>query len=159
MKELIVIKPFHVSIPYLCTTYANRKLLIFRRFRGVQKWKIDMKGVNISVLLFTLSFQKQRSRCVLRKRCSKNTQSALRHGCSPVNSMHIFKTPFPQNTSGASELFFLMNHFILFAYKICLRLCFKEIICTLNNKLFLDVSISIINCELQLLRFFGKEVF
>ena len=25
---------------------------------------------------------------------------ALRHGCSPVNLLHIFKTPFPKNTSG-----------------------------------------------------------
>ena len=25
---------------------------------------------------------------------------ALRHGCSPVNLLHIFRTPFPQNTSG-----------------------------------------------------------
>ena len=24
----------------------------------------------------------------------------LRHGCSPVNSLHIFRTPFPRNTSG-----------------------------------------------------------
>ena len=25
---------------------------------------------------------------------------ALRHGCSSVNLLHIFKTPFPKNTSG-----------------------------------------------------------
>ena len=25
---------------------------------------------------------------------------ALRHGCSPVNLVHIFRTPFPRNTSG-----------------------------------------------------------
>ena len=25
---------------------------------------------------------------------------ALRHGCSPVNLLYIFKTPFPRNTSG-----------------------------------------------------------
>ena len=24
----------------------------------------------------------------------------LRHGCSPVNLLHIFRTPFPRNTSG-----------------------------------------------------------
>ena len=24
----------------------------------------------------------------------------LRHGCSPVNLLHIFGTPFPRNTSG-----------------------------------------------------------
>ena len=25
---------------------------------------------------------------------------AFRHGCSPVNLLHIFRTPFPRNTSG-----------------------------------------------------------
>ena len=25
---------------------------------------------------------------------------ALRHGCSPVNLLHIFRTPFPKNTTG-----------------------------------------------------------
>ena len=25
---------------------------------------------------------------------------ALRHGCSPVNLLHIFRTPFPRNTYG-----------------------------------------------------------
>ena len=25
---------------------------------------------------------------------------ALRHGCSPVNSLHIFRTPFPLNIFG-----------------------------------------------------------
>ena len=25
---------------------------------------------------------------------------ALRHGCSPVNLVHIFRTPFPRNTFG-----------------------------------------------------------
>ena len=27
-------------------------------------------------------------------------QIALWHGCSPVNLLHIFRTPFPKNTSG-----------------------------------------------------------
>ena len=26
--------------------------------------------------------------------------SALRHGCSPVNLLHIFRTAFPKNSSG-----------------------------------------------------------
>ena len=30
---------------------------------------------------------------------------ALRHGCSPVNLLHIFRTPFPKNTSGGRLLF------------------------------------------------------
>ena len=58
--------------------------------------------------------QKQPSRGVLKKRCSENMQPIYRrtpmpkydfnnhisHGCSPVNLPHIFRTPFPKNTSG-----------------------------------------------------------
>ena len=29
---------------------------------------------------------------------------ALRHGCSPVNLLHIFRTPFPKNTSAKYTL-------------------------------------------------------
>ena len=29
---------------------------------------------------------------------------ALRHGCSPVNLLHIFRTPCPKNTSGRLPL-------------------------------------------------------
>ena len=28
----------------------------------------------------------------------------LRHGCSPVNLLYIFRTPFPKNTSGRLHL-------------------------------------------------------
>ena len=70
----------------------------------------------------TMEIQKQPPRGVLNKRCSENVQQiyrrapmskcdfnkvasnfieiALRHGCSPVNLLHIFRTPFPRNTSG-----------------------------------------------------------
>ena len=55
---------------------------------------------------------KQPPRGVLKKRCSKNIQQvywripmpkyqiALRYGYSPVNLLHIFRTPFPRNISG-----------------------------------------------------------
>ena len=55
--------------------------------------------------------QKQPSRGVLTKRCPENMQQyadmlcnfieiTLLHGCSPVNLLHIFRTPFPKKTSG-----------------------------------------------------------
>ena len=68
--------------------------------------------------------QKQPSRVLLKKKCSENMHQiywrtpmpkcdfnnvallcyfieiALRHGCSPVNLLRIFKTPFLKNTSG-----------------------------------------------------------
>ena len=67
-------------------------------------------------------FQKQLSRGVPRKRCSENMQQiyrrtpmpkcdfnkevTLRHGCSPANLLHIFRTLFPRNTSGWLLLMF-----------------------------------------------------
>ena len=63
----------------------------------------------------SIRVQKQPSRGVLGKSCSENMQqtyrripmpecdfnkvASLRHGCSPVNLLHIFRTPFPKNTS------------------------------------------------------------
>ena len=35
------------------------------------------------------------------------TEIALWHGCSPVNELHIFRTPFPRNTYGGLLLYFL----------------------------------------------------
>ena len=73
--------------------------------------------------------QKQASRSVLMKRSSENLQQicrehscrsvisiklqsnvidiTLRHGCSPVNLLHIFRTPFYKSTYGG--LLLLMN--------------------------------------------------
>ena len=64
------------------------------------------------------NLQKQPQTGVPRKRCFENMQQiyrktpmtkcdfsnfieiSLRHGCSPVNLLHIFRTPFPKNISG-----------------------------------------------------------
>ena len=82
-----------------------------------------LKNWNYSVLKGYLLFykmhfkwvQKQPSRGVLKQiyrrtpipKCNFNKgaeqlywEIALRHGCSPLNLLHIFKTPFPKNTSG-----------------------------------------------------------
>ena len=79
-------------------------------------------SVYFTVSLINPILQKQPSRGVSRNRCSKNMQQiyrrhpcrsaisikfqsnfieiALRHGCSPVNLLHIFRTPFLKNISG-----------------------------------------------------------
>ena len=50
--------------------------------------------------------QKQPPRGVPWKRCSENMllcnfiEITLRHGCSPISLLHIFRTPFLKNTSG-----------------------------------------------------------
>ena len=38
-------------------------------------------------------------KCDFNKLQSNFIEIALRHGCSPVNLLHIFRTPFPRNTS------------------------------------------------------------
>ena len=86
----------------------------------------DERGVKRPSRQVKNNMEKQPSRCVLGKRCSENIQQiyrrtpmpkcefnkvaiklqsnfieiALWHGCSPLNLQHIFRTPFPRNTSG-----------------------------------------------------------
>ena len=81
-----------------------------------------------SYLIHYLYFQNQPSRSVLRKRCSKNMHQIYRrttmpkcdfskvtieitlwHGCSPINLMHIFRTPFFKNTTGRLLLYFALT--------------------------------------------------
>ena len=79
--------------------------------------------------------QKQPSRGVLRKRCSENIQQnyriapmpkwdfnkklqsnfieiSVRHGRSPVNLLHIFRTTFPENISGRLLMYKTFKEFI-----------------------------------------------
>ena len=44
-------------------------------------------------------------------------EMADRHGCSPVNLLHFFRTPFPKNTSGE-----LLSKFILVLFIFVLAL-------------------------------------
>ena len=47
---------------------------------------------------------------VLTKLQSNFTEMKLRHGCSPVNLLHILRTPFPKNGSGV----LLLKSLVLF---------------------------------------------
>ena len=49
-----------------------------RKFTGEHPWRS----------LISIKFQ------------SNFTDIALRHGCSPINLLHIYRTPFPKNTPG-----------------------------------------------------------
>ena len=40
----------------------------------------------------------------------------LRHGFSPVNLLHIFRTPFPNNLSGGPLLIFFRGYFLSLKY-------------------------------------------
>ena len=75
------------------------------------------------LVLYMKHFQKQPSRGDLRKRCSENMHQVSRrtliakcnftkvakHGCSLVHFLHVFRTPFPRNTSG--RLLLQFDHF------------------------------------------------
>ena len=65
-----------------------------------------------------------------RSAISIKLQSTLRHGCSPVNLLHIFRTSFPKNTSGR-----LLLHMTFLILKISLKRgikCVLVIILTIN---------------------------
>ena len=38
-------------------------------------------------------------------RSSPSDEITLQHGCSPLNLLHIFRTPFPKNIPGGLFLF------------------------------------------------------
>ena len=99
---------------------------------------LGKRSWNISV--FSLNKQKQSLRDVPRKRYSENMQQiyretpmpkcdfnkvalqiysnfieiALRHGCSSVNALHIFRTPFLKNSSG----WLLLNKYFSFFFSV-----------------------------------------
>ena len=43
-------------------------------------------------------------KCDLNKVACNFIEIALRHGCSPLNLLHIFRIPFPKNTRKAASL-------------------------------------------------------
>ena len=78
-----------------------------------------LHGARKETVDIEIHIQKQPSRGILKKRftgehpCRSATsinlqcnfiEIALQHGCSPVNVLHIFKTPFLRNTSGRLPL-------------------------------------------------------
>ena len=104
----------------------GRKLNLHKMFR---RRKGRLKNV-----LCKFNSQKQPSKGFLRKRCSENMQqisrrtpvqkcdfnkveklqsnfieTTLRHGCSPVNLLYIFRTSFSKNTSGWLLLHIILN--------------------------------------------------
>ena len=107
---------------FLRTTFTMEHLwwLLLRRiFWNIVRWG------NLKVRICFNYLHKQPFRGVLKKSCSENMQQiyrrtptpkcdlqsnfieiTLRHGCSPVNLLHIFRTPFLKNTSEWVPLYF-----------------------------------------------------
>ena len=65
--------------------------------------------LHLSVFSVLCDFHVSEAKGVL-KICSKFTgeyHANFSAGCSPVNLLHIFRTPFPSNTSGGLHLMFI----------------------------------------------------
>ena len=105
---------------------------------------VFLKKVSSNWQYMTMKSKSSRSevfllKCVL-KICSKLLcnflEIKLRHGCSPVNLLHIFRTPFTKNTSGWLLLEIIKNDvksdmdyshlvaFIIFIIYLTLTPCF-----------------------------------
>ena len=135
--------------------------------------------------------QKQPSRGVLIKRCSKicskftgehpcqsvisiKLQSnffeiTLRYGCSPVNLLHICRTPFSRNTSGWLLLYFLKKSKIKYCKFnfVCTILSKKRVVVKTENylvniktetKSFVWLSF-VLYSNIKAVGFFGRQVF
>ena len=73
---------------------CNRFILLFRSSRPIVFLRKD-------VLKICSKFTREHpcKSAISTKLQSNLIEIALRHGCSPVNLLYIFRTPFPKNTS------------------------------------------------------------
>ena len=113
-----------------------------------------LQGFILGPTLFLLNIKEKKlpSKGVLSKRCSENMQHIyrrksmpkcdfnkvalqLRHGCSPVNLLHIFRTPFPWNTS---EMLLLKD--LLVTYSIAIYVD-NTLICGNSQYWFLNLNL------------------
>ena len=107
------------------------------------------------------------SMCNFKKLQSNFIETTLRHGCSPVNLLNIFRKPFYKNTSGGLLLFILdLNDaleciFLVLNVNLLLILLFinviiisESLVTTLEKKLFVNLNTD--TCHLII--FGNKEV-
>ena len=86
---------------------------------GVRDKMISRKSHNDFSKLYT---QKQSSIGALMESCSENDFNKVVlfcKGCSPVNLMHIFRTPFPKNTYGRLLLIQFSSSINYLVYRSC----------------------------------------
>ena len=69
-------------------------------------------------------------KCDFNEIASNFIEIALWQGCSPINLLYIFRTPFPKNTSGGLLLNFRSSGSELFSKKSC-----SEIFHDINKKI------------------------
>ena len=118
---------FNNFFSLICALMQNTSILppfLYRTNARITSFRVTKE--DILLIVKTLD-QKQPIRSILRKRCAENMQQiyrrrthrsvisikflcnfikiTLRHGCSPVNFLHISRTPFSRNASGWLLLF------------------------------------------------------
>ena len=99
---------------YLRLSWTNYYWNNFRFISIV--WNYFFQG--LAIITFTLRNSNTLLRRPLLCNFIKITLRPLRHVCSPVNLLHIFKTPFPKNTSGG----LLMTSLLLLLKKMNVQL-------------------------------------
>ena len=114
-KRKILLGLCHSGLSSLCL-YPCKKISVLTYLNFY--YSVHFPFVEKISLFVHYLFQKQPSRGVLRKRCSEKLlcnffEITLRQECSPVNLLHIFRTPFPRNTSGWLLLLFYLFMLIL----------------------------------------------
>ena len=120
---LMTLSFYNLTVKQCRHTNKTWKIQTSLQMRGQKKWpeqkKIKFSSENIKYdtrnYAISINDQKQPSRGVLKKRCCENMQQiyrrtplpkcnfieiSLRHWCSSVNLLHVFRTHFPRNTSG-----------------------------------------------------------
>ena len=124
---------------YFCFWAPSRIVKCVWNVRQVMK--ATLKTKQLAILYFSpknvfIKPQMQPFRGALRKRCAENMQQiyrrtlmprcdfnfikvAVRQGCCSANLLHIFRTPFPKNTSGG----LLLKACLLRAYQTFRCLC------------------------------------
>ena len=87
-------------LKFLNFIFMNLKLLQKHPFRNILE---ESCSKNMQQIYRETPMPK----CDFNKVASNFTEIALRHGCSPVNLLHIFRTPFHKNISGWLLLSFI----------------------------------------------------
>ena len=88
----------HVLRCRKCQTKRAEQLISWTIFRSSRPVVFLGKGVLKICIKFTGEHSCRRAVSI--KLLCNFFEIALRHGCSPVNLLHIFRTPFLKNTSG-----------------------------------------------------------
>ena len=136
-------KIFHVSILHYkdklkvqhicCALMLHLCIALFlgRSYRSSHSEVFLGKGVRKICSKFTVEHPCRNS--ILIKLQSNFIEIALWHGCSPVNLLHIFRTPFLKNTSGWLLPVLLISLNLVYSRYLTLSYFYNRLTSSLNN--------------------------